>query len=119
MDAEQKYIEESSNFEVDMQFIDTLQDLPMNYSLRIAHQVDFNAPNLPEKNGWAQMVGGVVKLEEPLFYEIEYLKQEGEIPIYISIKEIDVDEYLDYINLNQILKDENIQDNTHKGDRYR
>tara|TARA_R110002020_G_scaffold70385_9_gene182676 strand:+ start:7641 stop:7982 length:342 start_codon:yes stop_codon:yes gene_type:complete len=113
MDAEQKYIEESSGFEVDMEFVDRLKELPLHYSLHIAHQVDVNAPNLPEKNGWAQMVGGVVKLDEPLFYEIEYLKQEGEIPIYISITEIDVDEYLDYINLNQILKDEHVQDNAY------
>ena len=113
MDAEPRYIEENNNFEVDIEFVNSLKELPLHYSLHIAHQVDINAPELPEKNGWAQKVGGVVKLDEPLFYEVEYLKQEGEIPIYISITEIDVDEYLDYMNLNQILKDEHVQNNTH------
>jgi hypothetical protein len=109
MDTEQKYIEEQqNNFEVDMQFIEQLKDYELHYSLNIANQVDVNAPLLPEKDGWAQKVGGVVKLDEPLYFEIEYLKQQGDVPIYISIKEIDVDDYLDYINLNQILSDERI-----------
>ena len=94
MDAEQKYIEEQTNpFEVDMQFIEQLKNYSLHHSLNIANQVDVNAPLLPEKDGWAQYVGGVVKFEEP---------------IYISIEEIDVDDYLDYINLNQILSDERI-----------
>tara|TARA_R110002020_G_scaffold370973_3_gene582609 strand:+ start:600 stop:929 length:330 start_codon:yes stop_codon:yes gene_type:complete len=109
MDAEQKYIEEQTNpFEVDMQFIEQLKNYSLHHSLNIANQVDVNAPLLPEKDGWAQYVGGVVKFEEPLYFEVEYLKQRGDVPIYISIKEIDVDDYLDYINLNQILSDERI-----------
>ncbi len=113
MGAEQKYIEvDNTKFEIDHQFLERLQELPLEYALRIAHQVDINAHLLPEKDGWAQYVAGVVKCDEPLFFEIEYLKQEGDIPIFISIKEISVDDYLDNINLNQILKHECIQDNT-------
>ena len=107
MGVEQKYIEvDNSKFEVDGEFVSRLEELPFSYALQIITQVDCNAYLLPERDGWAQMVGGVVKAEEPLFFEVEYLKQTEEIPIYISITEISVDDYLDYINLNQILSNE-------------
>ena len=107
MGVKQKYIEvDNSKFEVDGEFVNRLQELPFSYALQIITQVDCNAYTLPEKDGWAQKVAGVVKDEDPLFFEIEYLKQTGEIPIYISIIEIAVDDYLDYINLNQILSNE-------------
>jgi hypothetical protein len=35
---------------------------------------------------------------------LEYLKQPDEPPIFLDIKEIDVDEYLDYILENKTLK---------------
>ena len=114
MDAEQKYTEvEFTKFQVDSEFLDTLDTLPRPYGIQIAHQLDINAESLPEKDGWLQYIAGVVRLEEPMFFEIEYLKQKGEVPICTGLKEIDVDEYLDNINLNQILKDEHVQDNTY------
>lgn len=113
MDAEQKYIEEDYNkFEIDERFLDDMKLIGLDYSLDIAGQIDSNASMLPERDKKVQKVGGVVKFDEPLYFEIEYYKPTQGIPIYISMKEIDVDDYLDYINLNQILKDENIQNNT-------
>ena len=104
MDAQQRYIEvDNSRFDVDSELVEKLKDIPFNYALQIITQLDFNARLLPEKNGWSQKVGGVIKNEEPMFFEVEYLKQYNDIPIYISLQEIDVDDYLDYINLNQIL----------------
>ena len=47
-------------------------------------------------------------------FEVEFLKQTGEVPVFTSLKEIEVDEYLDNRNLNQILKDEDVQDYTHQ-----
>ena len=103
----QRYTEENDDrFEVDKQLLECLRDFDSDYSLDIAGQLDINATCLPEKNRKVQKVGGVVKFNQPLFFEVEYLKQTGDIPIYISLKEIDVDEYLDYINLNQILSNE-------------
>jgi hypothetical protein len=100
----QRYTEENEDrFEVDEQLLECLRDFHRDYSLEIAEMLDINASCLPEKNRRVQKIGGVIKFDQPLFFEVEYLKQIGEIPIYISLKEIDVDEYLDYINLNQIL----------------
>jgi len=115
MDAEQRYIEEDDgHFEIDERFLDDMKLIGLDYSLEIAGLIDLNAYFLPEKDRKVQKVGGVVKFEEPLFFEIEYYKPVEGIPIYISMKEIDVDDYLDYINLNQIFKHENIQDNAHQ-----
>ena len=49
--------------------------------------------------------GRVIKGETPYFYEIEYLKprEDGYI-IFLDIEEITCDEYLDYINIKQIIK---------------
>ena len=115
MDAEQKYIEDDDgHFEIDERFLDDMKLIGLDYSLDIAGQIDLNASFLPEKKRKVQKVGGVVKFDEPLFFEIEFYKPVEGIPIYISMTEINVDDYLDYINLNQIFKHENIQDNAHQ-----
>tara|TARA_R110002020_G_scaffold240245_5_gene452961 strand:- start:1038 stop:1397 length:360 start_codon:yes stop_codon:yes gene_type:complete len=115
MDAEQRYIEvDFTNFQVDTEFLYMLESFSRPYGVQIAYQLERNAELLPEKDGWLQYIAGVVKLEEPMFFEVEFLKQTGEVPVFTSLKEIEVDEYLDNINLNQILKDEDVQDYTHQ-----
>ena len=52
---------------------------------------------LPKEDGWTQDLAGVVKGKTPLFFRIEYLNEEGHIPILIDVNEIEVDEYLDFI----------------------
>ena len=105
MGLKQKYIEdEYIKCKFDDFFIDELISLPYEASMGIMKQVKKNSSGLPEKNDWSQMVGGVIKSDPPFFFELEYVKHKGEHPIYIDVMEIHLDDYLDYINLNQYLK---------------
>lgn len=49
-------------------------------------------------------ISGVIKKDEPIFYNIHYVIDEESIPLLIDIEEIDVDDYLDNINKNKYLK---------------
>ena len=57
-----------------------------------------------EGRGYTQKIAGVLKYKVPFFFEIEYVNQPDEFPIFIDINSINVDKYLDYINSNQILR---------------
>jgi hypothetical protein len=105
MVLKQKYIEDDKiKCSFDDYFIDELILLPYEVSIEIMVQVGRNSADLPEKEGWSQMVGGVVKGKSPYFFELEYVKPKGGDPMYVDIMRIDCDDYLDYINLNKYLK---------------
>ena len=108
MDSKQKYTEamrEESFYEVDDWFIQKLRKAPRQIGIHIANLIDKNFASLPTAVGWTQNVGGVcITTEEPFYFELEYLKQPDEPPIFLDIKEIDVDAYLDYILENKTLK---------------
>lgn len=105
MDLEQRYTEEMSLFEVDDWFVLKLKDYPREIGIDIATQVENSIEGLPVQNGWTQRIAGVTNKElESIFFEIEYLNQPDEPVFFMDIETIDVDEYLDYINLNQYLK---------------
>ena len=63
-----------------------------------------SAKHLPILNGWTQKVGGVLHNRGQMFYEVEFLKQQDEYPVFLGMNLIDADDYLDYINRKQILK---------------
>ena len=50
------------------------------------------------------IVSGVIHSEEPLFFEIEYVKDPDEEPTYVDILKIELDDYLDAINNKEILR---------------
>mgnify|MGYP003109223529 CR=1 FL=1 len=108
MDSKQKYTEamhEESFYEVDDWFIQKLRKAPRQIGIHIANLIDKNYASLPTAVGWTQNVGGVcATTDEPFYFELEYLKQPDEAPIFLDIKEIDVDDYLDYILENKTLK---------------
>tara|TARA_R110002012_G_scaffold218587_2_gene389905 strand:- start:8075 stop:8392 length:318 start_codon:yes stop_codon:yes gene_type:complete len=105
MEFEPKYIEDKEiKCRFDDYFIDELITLPYNAAIGIMDAVKINSSLLPEKDNWSQIVAGVIKGRDPFFFELEYIKEKGEDPLYLDILEINCDEYLDYINLNQFLK---------------
>ena len=105
MGLKQKYIEDKHiKCKFDDSFIDELITLPYEAALGIMKQVKKNSPQLPEKDNWSQMVGGVIKTDPPFFFELEYVRYKGTHPVYIDVMEINLDDYLDYINLNKYLK---------------
>ena len=61
--------------------------------------------HLPKKLGITQYIAGVSdKEDEEVYFEIEYMNQPDDVAYFMDIHHIGVDEYLDYINLNQYLK---------------
>ena len=97
MELRQKFTEDRVKCEFDELFIDELLDLPYEVSIEIMEQLKINSSKLPEKNFYSQVIGGVVKINPPYFFELEYIKEEGCNPIYLDIIEIECDQYLDYI----------------------
>lgn len=113
MDLKQKYIGGMSHYEIDDWFVRKLKELPKDAGIDIAYQADYNFDLLPTQEGWTQKVGGVcTRTKEPLYFELEYLHQPDERPIFLDVEVIDVDDYLDYILENKILiSNINEQDN--------
>ncbi len=107
MDSTQKFIEEHNNsvkYEVDWWVFDTLSSLPKDVSLNIREQIEDNYKDLRKKDSWSQFVGGVVKREEPYFFEVEFINESRGVPVFLDVKPIDIDTYLDYINKKQTFK---------------
>ncbi len=111
MDLEQRYTEEMSlnedvpYFEVDDWFVLKLKDYPRDIGIDIATQVENSIDTLPKKLGTNQYIAGVSnKEDEAVYFEIEYLNQPDDTVYFMDIHHIGVDEYLDYINLNQYFK---------------
>ena len=71
-------------YEVDEWFVDQIKQYPSLLALCIAKQIDKAAPQLPKLDDWSQKAGGVcIENGEAVFYEVEYLNEIGEVPIFI------------------------------------
>ena len=108
MDLELKYTEDKFQYEIDEYFFFFLDVFTLDEASMMVGQVLAIITELPDKKGWSQEVAGVLKSythnKEPLFFKIEYLKEQGHIPILVDINEIEVDEYLDFIIDNKSIK---------------
>jgi hypothetical protein len=110
MDSEQKYTEAVERyhlltpFEIDEYCLEKLSEYPRGLAIKILELISSNAKNIPVKEFWTQLIGGVIKGEHPFFFEIEVLKNPDEKPLVLDVDEIELDEYLDYINDKNILK---------------
>jgi len=101
-----KYIEANEViYEVDDWFVEQIKRYPSMLALCIAKQIDQQAKHLPKLNSWSQKAGGVChEGKEPVFFEVEFVNEIGDVPIFLDINVIDSDDYLDYMLDNQILK---------------
>ncbi len=104
MDLEQKYLEDDwVDYEINGSMFMALAEFEKNQTEEILLQMDTFEGCLPVRNGQTQMVGGIVREGEPMFFELTYMKQEGEVTLFLEISETDCDTYLDYINDKKIL----------------
>ena len=105
MDSEQKFTEgeKKTTLKFDVYFIKELDMYPDNIQEEVVRQLINHEEDLASLNGLSQMVGGVVKGTVPFFFEIEYLKQEGEKAVYLDIIPIELDDYLDLITNQKTL----------------
>lgn len=104
MDLLLKYLEGNTFYEIEDWFYNQLGLYSIEDSSYIIAQTLAVVDFLPKQNGWTQEVAGVIKNEEPIFFVIEYLKQEDDIPILVDLNEIEVEEYLDFIDNKQTIK---------------
>jgi hypothetical protein len=100
-----KYIEDKMiMFDIDEIFQRKMRRYPQNVIHNIVSQIVDNVDELPKKDYHSQKVYGVIKMPTPMFFSIDYMNENDDVPILIDINEIEVDEYLDAIIENKHLK---------------
>jgi hypothetical protein len=92
-------------FDIDYSFQKKVKKYSEETIKKIVFQLVDNIGSLPKDNEYTQDIYGVIKGKNPLFFMIEYLNEEEEIPLMIDFEEVTVDEYLDAINENKYLKE--------------
>lgn len=103
---EQRYIgvNDLPEFEIEEQFAEQIAKFPIVYRRRILNDILASLDYLPIDNGWSQCTGGVINIPKPMFYAIEFLKQEGDIPLLLDVFEVHYDFYLDLILDNNTIE---------------
>lgn len=108
MDSEQKYTRENSYFSFDDWFFSGMTDFSSEEIKSVMHQCRTVVNHLPILNNWPQYVAGVMTINIPKFFLVEYIKEEYEVDytesFFLEVKEIECDEYLDYINKKLSIK---------------
>lgn len=110
MDFQQRYTGDDYFFEMEEKFLEEIETLPPLYGAGIIMQLDKLATEIHEEKKYAEepkrfgMVAGVVALENPLFFSVQYINSRSMFPLFYKFNVITSDEYLDYINLNKTIK---------------
>lgn len=100
-----KYIEDKMiMFDIDQIFQRKMRKYPQSVIHEIVSQIVDNIYELPKQDYYNQRVYGVIKMKTPMFFAIDYINENDDVPILIDINEIEVDEYLDAIIENKHLK---------------
>ena len=100
MDVKRKYIKEAG-YDVAEDFVETLQQLDIRTGIKIAKFIEKNVDKVQENDLVSTVLGGVVIDDDntPITFALEMLRIEDVI-ILSDIKLVDMDEYLDLLNLN-------------------
>jgi|TARA_B100000780_G_C21125409_1_gene456511 hypothetical protein len=104
MDSEQKFTEVKSTYEIEDWFYSQLSNYNRDEQTNIIGQFLEVMKSLPLGNEWTQETAGVVIQKEPLFFAIEYLKEENEPIVLVDLHELEVDEYLEFISNKKSIK---------------
>jgi len=104
MDLVQRYIEDKIEYEIDDWFYQQLSNYSVDEATLMVGQTLSVLSELPKEDGWTQELAGVIKGKDPLFFRIEYLNEDGHVPVLIDVNEIEVDEYLDFIIESKSIK---------------
>jgi len=109
MDLPQKYTGDEHYYEMEESFLEDLESLPSLYSAGIIMQLDNLAEDMYQRNRKSVptkrigKVAGVVAMDDPLFFSVEYLNSKSMHPLFFKFNVINSDDYLDYINLNKTI----------------
>lgn len=114
MDVKQKYIREGG-YDVDENFVEQLQDLDIRTGIKIAKFIEKNVKKIPYSTLVSTVLGGVVVDDDntPITFAVEIIKDlsvgkysqknlsKASNIILSDLSLIDMDEYLDLLNLNK------------------
>ena len=102
MGLQSKYIEEK-NVEVEDLFVQNIRGFGIKKAIPISRYLE-DMINQVETDEQEQIIGGALNIKsEVLYFEIEFLKYLSNSLILIDIREIEVNDYLDYINAGYYL----------------
>jgi hypothetical protein len=107
MGLPQKFTGDEYFYEMEEAFLEELETLPPLYSAAVIMQLDTMATKIYKENIATEkfkrfgLLAGVVALENPLYFSVEYLAAQSRHPLFYKFKIIDSDDYLDYLNLNK------------------
>jgi hypothetical protein len=98
--------ESVGRYDVEDDFIDSLSELDdILLKIKISDYIDNNLPEYPDNKFTTYVVGGfVMHNDESIYFAIEILKTTGSLLTLTDFQLIDVNEYLDLINLNLYIK---------------
>ena len=120
MDVKQKYIREAG-FDVAEDFIETLGNLDIRTSKKIAHFISENIDRVDANVLVSTVLGGLVIDDDnkPVTFALEVIKNNSPHTILSDIQLIDMDSYLDLINLNKKTNDRTTNKGLKKNNRRR
>ena len=102
MGLQSKYIEEK-NVEVEDLFIESIRGFGIKRAISISKYLE-QLIHQVEVNEQEQIVAGALNIKsEVVYFEVEFLKYLTNSLILIDIREIDVNDYLDYMNAGYYL----------------
>ena len=104
MDVKPKYIREAG-YDVDEYFVEQLQGLDIRTGIKIAKFIEKNVIKIPTNRLVSSVLGGLIVDDDnnPVTFVVEIIKDSSPHTILSDLKLIDMDEYLDLINLNKKL----------------
>ena len=120
MDVKQKYIREAG-FDVAEDFIETLGNLDIRTSKKIAHFISENIDRVDTNLLVSTILEGLVIDDDnkPVPFALEVIKNNSTHTILSDIQLIDMDSYLDLINLNKKTNDRTTSKRLKKNNRRR
>tara|TARA_R110000851_G_scaffold14161_3_gene48144 strand:- start:1643 stop:2038 length:396 start_codon:yes stop_codon:yes gene_type:complete len=104
MDSQLRFIEDNFLYNIEDWFFEKLSFYTSDEATLIVSQMIAIIEELPSKRIWTQEIAGVIKGSNPLFFVVEYLKEDEETPTLVDLHEIDSDEYLDFILNKKTIK---------------
>ena len=102
MDVEPRYTTDAG-LDIGEDFLDTLQDLDIRLGIKIARFIADNIQEVEVNRLVSTILGGLVDGDnkEPITFALEIIKSNESNIMLSDLEIIDMDEYLDLLNLNK------------------
>jgi hypothetical protein len=86
-------------------FVEALTELKQEHRVQVASQLYASCKQLPEADDQIQEAAGIISDKDgDVFFKAIYVKSEGHPAVYLDMEVIGIDEYLDLMNENRLLK---------------